>query len=51
VHRYSNGAFEHFSAYSMIDEPDEVPAAVFECVVCVLPARAGVMIVDREHRA
>jgi acetyl-CoA synthase len=48
VHRYSNGAFEHFSAYSMIESP-MTSCGCFECVVCVLPGTGGIMIVDREH--
>ncbi len=48
VHRYSNGAFEHFSAYSMIESP-MTSCGCFECVVCVLPGTGGIMIVDREY--
>jgi acetyl-CoA synthase len=48
VSRYSNGAFESFSAYSMIKDP-MTSCGCFECIACVLPGTGGIMIVDREH--
>ncbi len=48
VSRYSNGAFDSFSAYSMIQSP-MTSCGCFECVACVLPGTGGIMIVDREH--
>jgi acetyl-CoA synthase len=47
VSRHSNGAFEAFSAYSMIQSP-MTSCGCFECVACVLPGTGGIMIVDRE---
>ena len=44
----SNGAFERFSAYSMITDP-MTSCGCFECIACVLPGTAGIMIVDREY--
>jgi acetyl-CoA synthase len=48
VSRHSNGAFDSFSAYSMIQNP-MTSCGCFECVACVLPGTGGIMIVDREH--
>jgi acetyl-CoA synthase len=45
----SNGAFTRFSAYSMIGDP-MTSCGCFECIACVLPGTAGIMIVDREHQ-
>ncbi len=47
VNRHSNGAFQAFSAYSMIQSP-MTSCGCFECVACVLPGTGGIMIVDRE---
>lgn len=44
----SNGAFERFSAYSMIADP-MTSCGCFECIACVLPGTSGIMIVDREY--
>jgi acetyl-CoA synthase len=48
VSRYSNGAFQAFSAYSMLDAP-MTSCGCFECVACVLPGTGGIMVVDREY--
>jgi acetyl-CoA synthase len=48
VSRYSNGAFNAFSAYSMLDAP-MTSCGCFECVACVLPGTGGIMVVDREY--
>jgi acetyl-CoA synthase len=48
VSNASNGAFERFSAYSMITDP-MTSCGCFECIACVLPGTCGVMIVDREY--
>jgi acetyl-CoA synthase len=48
VSNASNGAFERFSAYSMITDP-MTSCGCFECIACVLPGTSGVMIVDREY--
>jgi acetyl-CoA synthase len=48
IARASNGAFERFSAYSMIMDP-MTSCGCFECIACVLPGTGGIMIVDREH--
>ncbi len=48
VTSHSNGAFDWFSAYSMIQSP-MTSCGCFECVACVLPGTGGIMIVDREH--
>ena len=40
----SNGAFERFSAYSMINDP-MTSCGCFECIACVLPRTGGIMIV------
>jgi acetyl-CoA synthase len=45
----SNGAFERFSAYSMITDP-MTSCGCFECIACVLPGTSGVMIVDRDYQ-
>ncbi len=45
----SNGAFEKFSAYSMITDP-MTSCGCFECIACVLPGTSGIMIVDREYQ-
>ena len=45
----SNGAFEKFSAYSMISDP-MTSCGCFECIACVLPGTGGIMIVDREYQ-
>ncbi len=45
----SNGAFEKFSAYSMIADP-MTSCGCFECIACVLPGTGGIMIVDREYQ-
>jgi acetyl-CoA synthase len=44
----SNGVFQRFSAYSMIQDP-MTSCGCFECIACVLPGTGGIMIVDREH--
>jgi acetyl-CoA synthase len=48
VRNASNGAFERFSAYSMINDP-MTSCGCFECIACVLPGTSGIMIVDREY--
>jgi acetyl-CoA synthase len=48
VSRYSNGAYDCFSAYSMMQSP-MTSCGCFENVACVLPGTGGIMIVDREH--
>ncbi len=48
VSRYSNGAFQAFSAYSMLDAP-MTSCGCFECVACILPGTGGIMVVDREY--
>jgi len=48
VSRYSNGAYDCFSAYSMMQSP-MTSCGCFECIACVLPGTGGIMIVDREH--
>jgi acetyl-CoA synthase len=48
VSNASNGAFERFSAYSMISDP-MTSCGCFECIACVLPGTSGIMIVDREY--
>ncbi len=45
----TNGQFQSFSAYSMIDDP-MTSCGCFECVACVLPGTGGIMVVDREYR-
>ena len=48
IRNASNGAFERFSAYSMINDP-MTSCGCFECIACVLPGTGGIMIVDREY--
>jgi acetyl-CoA synthase len=48
VRNVSGGAFERFSAYSMINDP-MTSCGCFECIACVLPGTGGIMIVDREY--
>jgi acetyl-CoA synthase len=45
----SNGAFESFSAYSMMIDP-MTSCGCFECIACVLPGTGGIMIVDRNYQ-
>ena len=45
----SNGAFESFAAYSMIQDP-MTSCGCFECIACVLPGTGGIMVVDRDYR-
>ncbi len=49
VYSKSNSAIEHFSAYSMMDEP-MTSCGCFEAIACVLPGTGGIMIVDREFQ-
>ncbi|MCX6628425.1 MAG: acetyl-CoA decarbonylase/synthase complex subunit alpha/beta [Candidatus Solibacter sp.] len=48
IRNASNGAFERFSAYSMINDP-MTSCGCFECIACILPGTGGIMIVDREY--
>jgi len=48
IRNASNGAFERFSAYSMINDP-MTSCGCFECIACVLPGTGGIMIVDRDY--
>ncbi len=49
VRSKSNQSVEHFSAYSMMEDP-MTSCGCFEAIVCVLPGTGGVMIVDREFQ-
>ncbi len=44
----TNGEFQSFSLYSMLDEP-MTSCGCFECVACVLPGTGGIMVVDRDY--
>ncbi len=48
VKRYSQGAVEKFSAYSMMEDP-MTSCGCFECIVAVVPEANGVMVVNREY--
>ncbi|RJP74937.1 MAG: CO dehydrogenase/CO-methylating acetyl-CoA synthase complex subunit beta [Candidatus Zixiibacteriota bacterium] len=49
VYAKSNRTLEHFSAYSMIEDP-MTSCGCFEAIACVLPGTGGIMIVDREFQ-
>ncbi len=49
VYTKSNRMLEHFSAYSMIEDP-MTSCGCFEAIACVLPGTGGIMIVDREFQ-
>lgn len=49
VYGRSNRSVEHFSAYSMLEEP-MTSCGCFEAIACVLPGTGGIMIVDREFQ-
>jgi acetyl-CoA synthase len=49
VYARSNSSVEHFSAYSMLEDP-MTSCGCFEAIACVLPGTGGVMIVDREFQ-
>ena len=48
IRNASNGVFERFSAYSMINDP-MTSCGCFECIACILPGTGGIMLVDREY--
>ncbi len=48
VHNKSNRAVEHFSAYSLMENP-MTSCGCFECIVAILPECNGVIAVNREY--
>jgi len=48
VYQYSNGGVQHFSAYSMMQNP-MTSCGCFECIVAIVPEANGVMVVNREY--
>jgi len=48
VKRYSGGAVEKFSAYSMMIDP-MTSCGCFECIVAIVPEANGIMVVNREY--
>ncbi len=48
VYDNSNRSIEHFSAYSLLENP-MTSCGCFECIVAVVPEANGVMVVNREY--
>ncbi|NQS98180.1 MAG: CO dehydrogenase/CO-methylating acetyl-CoA synthase complex subunit beta [candidate division Zixibacteria bacterium] len=48
VTEYTDGAFDSFSLYSMINEP-MTSCGCFECIAAILPGTGGIMVVDRDY--
>jgi len=48
VYENSNRAIEHFSAYSLMENP-MTSCGCFECIVAIVPEANGVMVVNREY--
>ena len=48
VHEKSNRNVEHFSAYSLMENP-MTSCGCFECIVAIVPEANGVMAVNREY--
>jgi len=48
VHKYSQGALEHVTLYSIMEDP-MTSCGCFECICGIEPMSNGVVIVNREH--
>jgi acetyl-CoA synthase len=48
VYENSNRAIDHFSAYSLMENP-MTSCGCFECIVAIVPEANGVMVVNREY--
>ena len=48
VHERSGGKVEHFSAYSLMQNP-MTSCGCFECILAIVPEANGVMMVNREY--
>ena len=48
VYEKSNRSVEHFSAYSLMENP-MTSCGCFECILAIVPEANGVMIVNREY--